>query len=303
MDPELASYEILSAEHYSPVVALTGPFCSERYNVDEKRYPAVSTRLVQRFMCSEFICSLLYTMFSSGAVLSSGVISNHLDFSQGMDGGRKMIIALCNGLLYTTLLLTMIRFSEPLDPRSERKHLVGHFNPAVSIAMYWIGDIDYSHLCGYLLHQFFGAAVGIVLLLQVVPDAYNTGIGATEVNTNVNFVFAILVEFILTASIIWVICVTLVMPMRKHDNKMIESAPLWIGITVTIATILSSNISGGSFNPARSIAPLFISGSYLPMIVYLIGPMTGAIFAAHVYKTVEKKLMGKLLMLTSSKQK
>ena len=88
-------------KNISQVVALTGPFCTERFHpkqkADDKTF-GLASRLIQRFMCSETIGTLIVTLMSSGSVISSGVMMNHLDYKE-LTSGRLAIMALCNGLV------------------------------------------------------------------------------------------------------------------------------------------------------------------------------------------------------------
>ena len=65
-------------------------------------------------------------------------------------------------------------------------------------------------------------------------------------------------------------------------------AGLIIGIIVTGIILFAGPISGGSFNPARSIAPALISGNLTALWVYLIAPVLGAIVAMFVWRIFYK---------------
>jgi len=52
--------------------------------------------------------------------------------------------------------------------------------------------------------------------------------------------------------------------------------------------LLAGPISGGSFNPARSIAPAIVSGNITMLWIYIIAPTFGAIGAMLFWKQILK---------------
>ena len=65
-------------------------------------------------------------------------------------------------------------------------------------------------------------------------------------------------------------------------------AGLAIGLTVFIGATVAGPVSGGSFNPARSIAPALVSGNLDHLWLYIISPILGAICAALLYNVLGK---------------
>ena len=57
---------------------------------------------------------------------------------------------------------------------------------------------------------------------------------------------------------------------------------------VTGMILFSGPISGGSFNPARSLAPAILSGNLTALWVYIVAPTLGAIIAMVVWKAFNK---------------
>jgi len=68
---------------------------------------------------------------------------------------------------------------------------------------------------------------------------------------------------------------------------------LAIGLTVTASAFSVGSITGGAFNPAVYLGPMImdtITGgtSYNHLLLYLIGPFSGGVLAAIVYKYLNK---------------
>jgi glycerol uptake facilitator-like aquaporin len=59
-------------------------------------------------------------------------------------------------------------------------------------------------------------------------------------------------------------------------------APVAIGGFIFTAALTIGPSSGGSFNPARSIAPAVWAGDFGDVWIYIVGPLLGA-FAAGVF--------------------
>src|SRR5258706_7679236 len=62
------------------------------------------------------------------------------------------------------------------------------------------------------------------------------------------------------------------------------AAALAIGATVGLEALFAGPISGASMNPARSLGPALVSGSWTSLWVYIFAPILGASAAALVYR-------------------
>jgi glycerol uptake facilitator-like aquaporin len=63
-------------------------------------------------------------------------------------------------------------------------------------------------------------------------------------------------------------------------------APLSIGLFIFVAANAVGPSSGGSFNPARSIAPIIWNGDASNLWIYIVGPLVGAILGSSVWVTL-----------------
>jgi aquaporin TIP len=60
-------------------------------------------------------------------------------------------------------------------------------------------------------------------------------------------------------------------------------APVAIGGFIFTAAMVIGPNSGGSFNPARSITPAVLDGTWSHLWVYIVGPLVGGALAGIVY--------------------
>lgn len=60
-----------------------------------------------------------------------------------------------------------------------------------------------------------------------------------------------------------------------------------IGSVVLIASLFGGPISGSSMNPARSLGPALLSGSFESLWIYLIGPISGTLLAVPICRFVQ----------------
>ena len=75
-----------------------------------------------------------------------------------------------------------------------------------------------------------------------------------------------------------------IMAMATDTRAVGQSAALAIGATVGLEALFAGPISGASMNPARSLAPALLSGTWTGQWVYLLAPLLGAVLGAYVYR-------------------
>ncbi|WP_412766976.1 aquaporin [Tenacibaculum vairaonense] len=61
-----------------------------------------------------------------------------------------------------------------------------------------------------------------------------------------------------------------------------------MGTVIIGIILLAGPISGGSFNPARNIAPAIVSGNYSALWIYIIAPTLGTIMGMFSWKSLHK---------------
>ena len=166
-------------------------------------------------------------------------------------------------------------------------HVSGaHFNPAVTIAFWSMGEFERKNVIPYVSAQILGgvlASSALYLLLRenfaLVSDV--SYLGATLPSGSVSQSFGF--EFILTFILMIVICSSAI-----HGKATKDFAGLAIGLTVGLESMFAGPITGASMNPARSIAPALISGNVEHLWIYIVATILGAVCAAVVFMKVFK---------------
>ena len=166
-------------------------------------------------------------------------------------------------------------------------HVSGaHFNPAVTIAFWSMGEFERKNVIPYISAQILGgvlASLALYLLLRenfvLVSDVSYLGATLPSGSASQSFGF----EFILTFILMIVICSSAV-----HGKATKDFAGLAIGLTVGLESMFAGPITGASMNPARSIAPALVSGNLEHLWLYIVATILGAVFAALVFLKVFK---------------
>ena len=144
-----------------------------------------------------------------------------------------------------------------------------HINPAVTIAFWVAGKFETKHVAPYVIAQVIGAVLASVVLRVMFAEHENLGSTLPSGSWQQSF----LMEFILTAMLMFVIL--RVSAGSKETGIMAGSA-------------IGAVVSGASMNPARSLAPAFVSGTLEHLWVYLVSTIAGAIFAVVLELILEK---------------
>ena len=147
-----------------------------------------------------------------------------------------------------------------------------HFNPAVSVAFALRGDFPWRRVPGYIIAQFVGAVLAVLLLQAIIGESAANG--ATYPAQSTTDVAAFLMEVILTFGLVSVILGTA----SGAQNVGIIGA-LGVGGYVALAGLWASPLSGASMNPIRSLAPDLVANDFTAYWVYLAGPLLGAAVA------------------------
>ena len=157
----------------------------------------------------------------------------------------------------------------------------GHFNPAVTLAMFVDRRASVTDLIGYWISQVAGGLLGSLVLLwmtdQATVDLTASGYGSNGSGTGW------ISEVVLTA-----IFVAVILQVTRSAGM---SNQAFVAIPLTLAAVHYAGIpfSGASVNPARSIAPAFVGNgdqALSQLWVYLLAPLAGALIGWVVWKVV-----------------
>ena len=158
-----------------------------------------------------------------------------------------------------------------------------HFNPAVSIAFAHAKKFSWREVPKYIIAQILGAFSASLILWFLFPSSEILGATIPTVDVWRAFVLEFLLTFFLMVVIINV---------STGSKEIGAVAGIAIGAVVLLEAMFAGPITNASMNPARSIAPAFVSGNLQHLWMYIIAPILGALLAVVSCKMVKE---GKLL--------
>jgi len=157
----------------------------------------------------------------------------------------------------------------------------GHFNPAVTAGLTAGGRFPTSDVIPYWVAQLAGGLVAAVAVRIVYSnDALDATV--TAPGPGISDGKAMVVELIFTFLFVLVIA-TVATDSRAPWNGVF--APLAIGLFLFTAASVIGGVSGGSLNPAISLAPAIVAADLSNVWIYIVGPLAGAALAGltHAY--------------------
>jgi MIP family channel proteins len=159
-------------------------------------------------------------------------------------------------------------------------HVSGaHFNPAITLGFAAIGHFPWRRVPTYIGAQLAGATAAAGMLLVMVGPVGQ--LGATVPAAELSVTGAVLAETLATALLAFVIAAV------ATDDRVPEAAGgLAIGLAVTIGALFAGPLTGGSMNPARTLGPAVVSGTWSMVWIYLAAPVVGSIAAMFGYELV-----------------
>lgn len=157
----------------------------------------------------------------------------------------------------------------------------GHLNPAITAAMCAAGVTTPVQAIAHIVAQFTGGIIATVLLIVLVPHSVlkGTALGANIIPEGSHFTRAFLGEMIG----MFIIMLTILETATHHKSQAGSTTPLAIGLVFTVCILAFAPISSASFNPARSLGPALLSGHLGHILIFLLGPLAGALLAVPVH--------------------
>ncbi len=158
----------------------------------------------------------------------------------------------------------------------------GHFNPAVTVAMWVTRRIGTIAGAGYVVAQLAGAVLASLALRALFPEGLReeAQMGAATLGPGIDFARGVGIEAILTFFLVIVIFGTAV------DARAPKLGGIAIGLTITMDILVGGPLTGAAMNPARAFGPAVVAGVWDDHVVYWIGPIIGAVAAGLLYHYV-----------------
>jgi len=153
----------------------------------------------------------------------------------------------------------------------------GHYNPAVTLAVWLRGRCDTRDVVPYWAAQAAAALVAAWIVLKIKMP------GAAAPLALAGWKPAFVAEFLFTFALCWVV-LNVATAKATAGNSFYGLA---IGMTVAVGAFAVGGVSGGAFNPAVATGITVMGMSFWSNYwVLLAGELAGAIAAATAYKVV-----------------
>ena len=152
----------------------------------------------------------------------------------------------------------------------------GHYNPAVSLAMFLSGRLESRDLVGYWLAQLAGAVLASLAVLAAF-DRDDVAGTVTAVGAGSSAWDALWLEVLLTSIFVAVILHS------SRSERVQGTALLAIPLALVAVHLAAIPISGASVNPARSFGPALVGGEWGDIWIYFVGPLAGGAIGAAVH--------------------
>lgn len=159
-------------------------------------------------------------------------------------------------------------------------HISGaHVNPAVTLGLALTGRFPMAQVPYYWASQVIGALVAS-LVLRLLYGNLND-LGTTQVAEGYSSIDGFVLELVMTAILVFVYHAV-----ATDERAAAAASGLAIGGTLLLIHLVAAEVSGSSVNPARSLAPAIVSGTFADLWIYLIAPFIGAVIGAVAYEFI-----------------
>ena len=153
----------------------------------------------------------------------------------------------------------------------------GHFNPAVSLAMFLDRRLPASDLVGFWGAQLAGGVLASVALLIATSKHAVATTATTPAAGNGTAFF---IELVLTAVFVLAIL------QASRSERFGSSALVAIPLTLVVVHMCAIPFSGCGVNPARSFGPALVGNVWTGFWIYVLAPLLGAAIAAGIHAYV-----------------
>jgi aquaporin Z len=167
----------------------------------------------------------------------------------------------------------------------------GHFNPAVTLGLVAGRRFPVGDAVGYVIAQVLGglAAAGVLAVIASGVDGFSIEASGFAANGygdqspgGYSLLACLVCEVVMTA----IFLIVIMGATRKGAPA--GTAPVAIGLALTLIHLISIPVTNTSVNPARSTSQaVFAQGDFLPQLwLFWLAPIAGGVLGALVYRFV-----------------
>jgi aquaporin Z len=145
-----------------------------------------------------------------------------------------------------------------------------HFNPVVTLGFALKRVFPWRWVPWYWVAQLVGAIAAGAMLAALFGSAVEAGTTQPHV--------APLVAAALETFLTWTL-LTVILGTADRFRIVGPNAALAVGGTIALCGLIAEPLTGASMNPARSIGPAVLAGTFGDLWVYVVGPLLGMLLA------------------------
>jgi MIP family channel proteins len=207
-------------------------------------------------LAAEFVGTFGLVFAGTGAVIINGIT----------DGGVSHVgIGLTFGLIIMVMIYAF-------------GHVSGaHFNPAVTLAFAAGRHFPWLLVPQYWAAQLAGGISASLVHRALFGDVAHLGatlpLGSASQSLGLEIVLTLLLMVVITS-------------VATDTRAVGQAAAIAIGGTIGLEALFAGPISGASMNPARSLAPAIVSGTWQDQWLYVAGPAIGAMAGVLLYNWI-----------------
>jgi aquaporin Z len=157
----------------------------------------------------------------------------------------------------------------------------GHYNPAVSVAMFLDRRLSARDLVGFWIAQFAGAILGSLILLLATNQADVASTATKPSSDGAAFV----IELVMSAIFVLVILRV------TQSTRFGASALIAIPLTLLAIHFAAIPFSGSSVNPARTFGPDLVGNTWTGIWIYFVAPPLGAALGWAIHAVVVQRAL------------
>lgn len=163
----------------------------------------------------------------------------------------------------------------------------GHLNPAISIAAYVSKRLSGKDAVAFVLAQLAGAVVAGLVVRGLMPKSafqFASG-GVPALGEGISVLRGAGIEAVLTfflALAFWAVCID----RRGPRAAALLIGPLTVGLAIAMGGFAGAAFTGGAMNPARWFGPAVASNHYANWLVWVAGPLLGALVGSLLYEAL-----------------
>jgi MIP family channel proteins len=161
-----------------------------------------------------------------------------------------------------------------------------HYNPAVTLVFYKLGEIDLDMAIKYTIAQLIGSLIGGMVLLILKPAVLlnnpdtSKHLGQCALHPGISVVNGFFFEFIATGMLLFTVMGSM---QKKLDNY---SMAFLIAILVGGNGLAFGNATGSCMNPARTFGPSLFAGAIFDRgwFIYYFATVLGGYYGAKLHR-------------------